>query len=458
MYRNTILFILATTVAGCTLAPHYQPPSMTMPDTWKQSAPAMDTAPAKGWEDFDSKELTAMIDKAMAYNNDLQAALQRISQARASARIAGSGLWPSAELTGNVASANTNPGEGATTSNNSYRAGGNIGYELDLWGRNRSIYGAAKARADATAFDYDALKLVVASDTALTYAGILTLDDRLRVAYDNRKNARDVLDIVQARVDEGSASGLELSQQKASLANTEASIASLKQQQESLQHLLAVLTGEMPQNFDMKAKGLKSITTPKIALVQPSVLLQRRPDIKSAESSLIAANIDIGTARSAFFPSLQLGADTAIAANPATAPAALITTVASSVAMPLFRGGALTGELLRTKARKEELVAQYRGTVLAAFQEVEDALSSLNAAKKRVRSLATATDESRNAYNIARERYDAGAIDFQTLLDTQRTLLQAEDSLTQARLEYISASVNLYKALGGWGEEAKKQS
>lgn len=446
-------FLLAISVAGCTLTPSYQRPSIDIPNHWiGHITPAKTSGDntAQGWNSFDNDELSQLVAQVLAGNNDLQAALQRIAQARAASRIAGADLWPAADLSGDTSRTHTDPGDGNKTTSNRYAATASVAYELDLWGRNRTAYASAKARAEATAFDHEALALVVISDTALAYAGILALDDRIQIADDNLKNAEEVLSIIQARFNEGSASTLELSQQKASLANARASIASLKQQQESLQHQLAVLAGKAPQGFSLQKQGLQSIHIPHIALVQPSELLQHRPDIESAEANLIAANIDIGTARAAFLPSLQLGLDTSVTANPATAPASLITSVASSLTAPLFHGGALRGELSRSKAKREELVATYRGTVLNALKEVEDALSSLSAAENRVNALKTSADESQTAYHIARERYMAGAIDFQTLLDTQGTLLQAEDSLAQAKLEHITAIIRLFKALGGW--------
>jgi NodT family efflux transporter outer membrane factor (OMF) lipoprotein len=412
---------------------------------WKQ-AQSTEVAPSSTWwTQFSSTSLDALIAQALQHNNDLQAALQRVAQTRASVKIASASLWPQVTASSSAARTRQDRHNGAALTTDSYRGQVGVAYEIDLFGRNRAAQEAARAQLEASRFDHDALAIIIAAEVARAYAGAVATSARLRVAEDNLTIAREVLAIIQARFDAGRTSALELSQQKAVLVSTEATIASLHREHDAFVNQLAVLIGQAPQNFTLQEHALSTMTVPAIAPTVPSRLLEQRPDIRSAEAELIAAHADIGAARAAFFPSLEIGLDSALTGN----PYAMLSTLAASALAPIFQGGALKGELERSQARKEELVATYRQTVLTTFQEVSDALSAAQAAVTRVNALDTAAQASRQAYTIARERYAAGAIDFQALLDTQRSLLQAEDAFTLAQLEHIQAAIDLYKALGG---------
>jgi outer membrane protein TolC len=207
------------------------------------------------------------------------------------------------------------------------------------------------------------------------------------------------------------------------------------------------LLGIAPQSYFAPTAELATLSMPQVNLTPPATLLTARPDIESAEAGLLSANADIGVARAAFFPSLTLGLDTAISAG-FGGPAAAATQIASSLLAPIFTGGRLTGNLENVTARQKELAVQYRQTVLAAFQEVEDALAVLKSANDRaVLSRATVT-ESQNAYDIAKARFDAGAIDYLNLLETQRSLFVARDNQITINQDQLFAFVQLRKALG----------
>ncbi|HEY1097063.1 MAG TPA: TolC family protein, partial [Alphaproteobacteria bacterium] len=181
----------------------------------------------------------------------------------------------------------------------------------------------------------------------------------------------------------------------------------------------------------------------------PSSLLERRPDIRSQEENLKAANLNIAIARANFYPSVSLGLNGTIGSSPISDPVALGTGLIGSVAAPIFNGGQLQGQLDLSNARKREVAETYKSAVLVAFRESEEALAGITAATEREKSLLTARDQSRRYYDIARERYTSGADDFLTLLDAQRTLIQAEDNYTQAQLDRLSAALSLFKAMGG---------
>jgi NodT family efflux transporter outer membrane factor (OMF) lipoprotein len=314
-----------------------------------------------------------------------------------------------------------------------------------LFGRNRSDAQAADYHAEASAYDRDALAIIVAADTARRYFEILAFKDRLKTARVNLSNAEEVARIVDARFNEGRVSGLEAAQQRTALANTQAALASVESQLAASESALAVLLARAPQEFDVAAQSLNGISGPAIAPALPARLIEQRPDIRRDEAELKAANADIGAARAAFFPGLTLSADAALLGSPSGAA----TSLAASLLAPIFRGGALTGGLEFANARQKELAENYRKTVLTSFKEVEDALAAVKAADERQKQFGIAAAQAANAYAIARARFEEGATDFQTLLDTQSAQLQADDNFTQARLERLTAAIALYKALGG---------
>jgi outer membrane protein TolC len=204
----------------------------------------------------------------------------------------------------------------------------------------------------------------------------------------------------------------------------------------------------VPQNLEAPKTDLTSVRLPEVNLTPPASLLTARPDIQSAEAGLRAANADIGSARAAFFPSFTLGTAASIAAGFGS-PATSAVSLAASVLAPIFTGGALTGNLENVTARQKELAAQYQKTVLTAFQEVEDSLAALKSNNEQAVLARESVVESQNAYNIAKARFDAGAIDYLTLLETQRSLYQAQDNQIVVNEGQIEAFVHLRKALGG---------
>ena len=455
--KKQISVIALSVLIGCTLTPDYQRPKTELPLAWANSPEQLKSTEvtAKWWKNYGSDELNELIEQALLKNNDLIAGLHRVEQARATTKIAGAPLLPSVDGSSSAGKTYNNRSRtNGSKINQSYNAQVNISYELDLFSRNRSASEAAKTRANASKYDYDALALITAADVADAYAQYLSLNDRVGIAEKNLGNGRDILKIVRARHDAGKVSALELSQQNAALATLETSITNLKNQREAAQSQLAILTGATPETLKLTGQSINEISPPAIKPIQPGELLEKRPDIMSAEAKLIAANMDIGTAKADFFPKLQIGATPEATASSLSNPVNLAAAFLASVTQPIFKGGALEGNLELSEARKKELAAQYSGLVLTALKEVEDSLSLVTAANDSFTSSTKAQTENQKAYNIAKLRYDAGKTDFQTLLDTKNALFQAEDNFSQARLNQVSASISLYKSLGGgWIKE-----
>lgn len=396
--------------------------------------------------------------EALQNNTDLAAALERIKQAQASARIAGASLLPTVDGTGDAGWTRNMPHASKDNWANSANAGVKVSYELDLFGANRASVQSAKALLRGSQYDHDALALVVMGDVAQSYFSVLNLRERVQIAQDNLKNEQDVMRIVQARYDAGSSNALDVSSQKAQLATQTAAVAALKNQQNAAEDALAILLGKAPSALHVNGDSLKKIKIPRVPLSQPSNLLERRPDIRSAEETLISANADIGAARAALFPSVNIGTAATAAFSPVASAADKTLALSAALLAPIFHGGALKAGVEKATAREAELAQDYRKTVLTALQEVEDALYAAKAAQTRKTALHDALIASRKSYGMSRDLYKAGSVDYQTLLDAQRTLLSAEDSYASVKLEALSAAVTLYKALGGGWNDAGARS
>lgn len=448
--RLLALPLITLLLASCSSTPQYQRPDVETPPVW--SADATAEAPEidpTWWRNFSSEELNGLIDLALAENNDLQAGVHRIEQSRAALKASGASLLPSADANGGAGRNYSNPVSGKSRYDTSLRAGAGVSYELDLFGRNRAGVDAAAANLMGAEFTQDALALVVMGDVARGYFNVLNLRNRLSIADENLKIARDILQIVQSRYEAGSESALEVARQKSNLATSEASRNAIAEQVVNAENALAILLARPPQSIAVKGRTLSNLKIPASAAGQPSELLERRPDIRAAEASLISANADIGAARAAFFPSVTLGLDWSIASAGFGDPISTAAALAGALAQPLFSGGRLDAGVELAEARKAELAENYQQAVLIAFREVEDALTAVKATRERESLNAIAMREARTSYTLSRQLYDAGSIDFQDLLDVQRTLLSAEDSYAQSRFERLSASINLYLALGG---------
>ena len=447
MYKHLVtILIFSLVLSACSLTPGYQRPEIDMPEGWSAVSdtaqpPQRNESPF--WKEFANEDLNRVVNVALAQNLDLQAALHRIEQARAQARIAGAALLPAIDASGG---ANQNYQEVGNTSR--WQGIATLNYELDLWGKNRSQAEAANYRARASQFDREALRLVITTDTTVLYTQILGFTERIRVAETNLKNAEEVLRIIEARYREGGVSALEVSQQKVAVNDIRAALTTLIEQRTTTLNALAILLGQAPQHFDGLESELALLRAPTVNLTPPASLLTARPDIQSAEAGLLAANADIGAARAAFFPSLKLGTDTSLVATGFGNPATAALSLASNVLAPIFSGGRLEGNLENVTARQKELAAQYQQTVLTAFREVEDALAIRKSTDQQAALTRESVQEARNAYIIAKARFDAGSIDYLTLLETQRSLSQAEDEQILATVAQIEAFVQLRKALG----------
>lgn len=443
MKRFISIALGVSCLTACNLLEDFKRPDVETPARWHDDALAgqQSLVNPKWWRAFGSKELDRLMSEALAFNNDLAAARQRIEQARGQAKIAGANLWPTAGLQGDFSDTHNDYGDTQKRSGQF-----SVAYELDLWGANRSRRDAGSARLLSATFARDALQLVVMSNVGQAYFNFLALVERKRIAADFLGNVGEVLAIVEARYRAGAVSALDVAQQQTELSTARANLDLLTQQVTLAENSLSILLGHAPQQAPFSSEGFFDLVLPAANATQPASLLERRPDVRQAEMELVAANADIAVARAAFYPKLQLNLDT-ILASPQ--PAGVALAMASSLAQPLFQGGRLEGGLENAQGRNAELVESYRKTVLTAFKEVEDAAAVRSNSGRRLLALADAVAQAKAAYQLSLDRYRLGAIDYQTLLSTQRSLLTAENSQVQARQDVLVAMVQLYQALGG---------
>jgi len=443
MKKRFSISLTALFLTACNLVPDFQRPGVETPAQWRDAGltPQKSAVDPQWWRAFGSAQLNHLITESLLYNNDLAAARQRVEQARAQAKIAGANLWPSLGLQGDFTNTHNNSGD-AQKETGQFIAS----YEVDLWGANRARREAGSARLLSSVFTRDALQLVVMSNVGQAYFNLLALTERKRIATEFLENVGNVLAIIEARYQAGAVSALDVAQQQTELATARASLDLLIQQTTLAEYALTLLLGHPPQAASYHAERFFDMVVPAINALQPAALLERRPDVRQAEMELIAANADIGVARAAFYPKLQLNLD-AVLASPQ--PAGVALAMAAALTQPLFQGGRLEGGLENAQARNAELVETYRKTILTAFKEVEDAAAVRSNSTRRMQALMDAVDMARLAYQLSLDRYRLGAIDYQTLLTTQRSLLSAENSQVQARQDVLVAMVQLYQALGG---------
>jgi len=451
--RAAILVLAASTLAACTYQVDGSRPEVDLPASLAPSAaPTASVWPdAEWWRRFGSPELDALIADARTHNQDLAAAVARVRQARASARVAAAPLVPGVGLNATATGQSYNDSTGAT-SGLYPEAILRASYEVDFWGRNSANAAAARAMLGASRYDQETVALTVVAEVAARYFQARAARARLAIARQNLGTAQVVLGQVEARARAGTALARELAQQRALAAMQEATIPPLQQGETDALASLAVLLGRPPQGFAVVETGLDSIVTAPVEPGLPSELLVRRPDIAAAEAQLAAAKANVAAARAAMFPSISLtaiGGVQTVALSSVTGGTSFLYALAAGLTRPIFDNGALEGQLDYAKARQDELTANYRAAVLAAFADVQKALQAVANLARQQAAQDTVVAESRRAFDLASAQYRAGAEDMLTVLDTQRTLYAAQDQLEQVKLARLQALVGLYKALGG---------
>ncbi len=410
------------------------------------------------WKQFGSPELDRLIEQARAGSFDLAAAVARVRQAQAGTVIAGGSQLPEIKAGANASRQKLLRGNGynqldADSSNRAvdyFDANLSATYEIDFWGGNRASRDSAQFALQASEFDRATVELTLLSGVATTYAQALSLREQSRIAELNLANAQSVLKLVQTRFDSGSATALELAQQKSLVAAQQRQLPLVQQQAREALISLAALLGRPVQELQTGTEPFERLQWPTIAAGVPSDLLSRRPDIARAEAQLAAAEADVKVARAAMLPTVTLTAQLGSGANQfddiIRSPFYNLT---AGLVAPIFNNGRLGAERDKATARQQELLETYRGAIINGFADVEKALNGIRGIDAQRQWQSEELDQAQTAFDIAQSRYQAGAEDLLTVLETQRTLYAAQDLNVQLRLSRLQASVALYKALGG---------
>lgn len=449
--RALLLCALALATAGCVTMPGSAKPDKSMPAAWRNAATKEADWPSSAWwATFNSAELVKLIDFAEKNNRDLSAAGFRISQARANLRVAGATLFPALDVTGSIGRSRSSGRGVAATNSNQIALGAS--YELDVWGGNRATRDAAAAALSSSAYARETTRITVVADTATAYFQILSLDDRIGVARRQLENTQELLKLLDIQYRAGAISLLELERQRNLVAAQESTIPQLVRERAQTLDALAVLLGVPPQELRLEGGSLAALMLPGVSPGLPSDLLVRRPDIRRAEADLSAADANLIAARAAMLPSFDLTARAGVQEamiTSLTGPGAFFWSLAAGVTAPIFDAGRLGGQRDLAEARRDELVEQYRQAILVSLRDVEDALVALSQLALEQESQERALQHAREAYRLAELRWRAGAQDFTTVLDAQRSLISAESAIDPLRAARYSAAVSLFRALGG---------
>jgi NodT family efflux transporter outer membrane factor (OMF) lipoprotein len=408
---------------------------------------------ADWWQGFGSLQLNGLIEDAQRANDDIAAAIARVREADAQARIAGAPLLPSVSAGGAATRESLlNLTSAGTTTTNEFSALLNASYELDFWGKNRAALDAARLAAAASRYDRVTIELTVMTSVASTFFQAVEAHDRLSVARDNLASAQSTLKGLQLEKTVGVITALDVAQQETTVAVLNAAIPPLQQQLLQSIDALAILVGKPPEEVNITTGTLAELSEPKVIPGLPSELLARRPDIAEAEAQLMAANANIAVARASFFPSINLTANGGYVSTALSSlfnPASRVFTLTGGLSQPIFEGGALSGQYSYSKARYAELLANYHKAVISAFGNVEDALVTLQQTALQRERQEEAVAKARHAYEMTQVQFHAGTINILTVLSTETALFAAEDTLVQVKYSHLAALIALFNALGG---------
>jgi NodT family efflux transporter outer membrane factor (OMF) lipoprotein len=451
--------------AGCTVGPKYQRATAPVPAKWDVSEPWRESAPkdavAKGewWGVFHDDELSDIEKQALEANQTIKVSVAHLEQARASASLQVATQFPTLStapgtqrqrISGNRP-ANSNFPVRSPVSQTNVTLPFTVGYEVDLFGQRRRSIEAAQASYQASAADLENVRLVITAELAGDYFTLRQLDAELGILNRTVETLQKGLQLVDSRHKGGVASGLDVAQEETLLNTTRTQAILLQQQRKQVEDAIAVLVGKPAPDFHLPPRELNA-EPPALDAGLPSDILERRPDIAEAERQMAVANAQIGIARAAYFPSLNLfgnggwqAADVAKLLNVQST----FWAVGANVAESIFTGGSRRAQTQFAKAGYDASVAAYRDTVINAFREVQDDVTGLTVLDEASRSQQQAVDAAQRTVNISTERYTGGLVNYLDVVTAQQNLLNNEQQLAVIRGQRLVTSVLLIKALGG---------
>ena len=457
--------VLTAALGGCSLAPHYERPSTAQPPAnykeagdWKVSVPADASARGRWWTMFGDPDLDALEAQVTSANQTLKAALASLEQARAQTRIASSQWFPTltaqaAVTRGEVSVYTQGYTAGKTRTGNSFALSGDLSYEIDVFGRVRNTVANARANEQATAGDVASLDLSLHAELASDYFVLRGLDIEQRFLDQTVADYERALQLTQNLFKGGAAAVSDVQQAQAQLESARTQAEDTRLHRAQTEHAIAVLIGQQPASFSLGARAEDALPNmPAVDAGLPSQLLERRPDVAAAERRVAAANANIGVARAAYFPVFdllaQVGSQAGSASNWLTAPSEFWA-IGPQAVLTLFDGGLHRAQSAAAHAVYDQQVANYRGTVLTAYQDVEDNLAALRQLQLESISQAAAVKATQGALDQANLRYKGGIVTYLEVVSTQNAALAARLTAVDIDIRRATARVQLVKALGG---------
>ncbi|SHI34993.1 efflux transporter outer membrane subunit [Pollutimonas bauzanensis] len=466
-------------LAGCAVGPQYQRPPVDTPAAfkeaslspeearhWKDAQPSDSMERGRWWAVFDDAPLNALEEQAMAANQDLKAAAARVGQARALQQGARSDLYPKIDAGfGPTRQRASNaslglPDDAANAPSTLWRAQAGASYEADLFGRVAADVDAATADTQQSEALFRSVQLALQADVAQAYFLIRRLDAEQELYRGTVSLRSQTLGLVERRYAEGDISELDVARAKSELASAQSESLGVERQRAIAEHALAILLGKAPADFSVAQRPLQGIAIG-IPAGLPSSLLERRPDIAAAERAMAAANARIGAAQAAFFPRLTITGALGYESSQlgdlfqwSSRSFLLGPLVGTMLSLPIFDGGQRQAGLDRARAKYEEDVAIYRQTVLSAFREVEDNLSSLRILGTQTDVQDSAVQSAARAAELSHTQYREGSVSYLDVIDADRAVLQQKRAAVQLNGDRAQAAVNLIRAIGGGWDRA----
>jgi outer membrane protein, multidrug efflux system len=450
MWRRAPIVVLSVLFAGCMVGPNYKRPGVAAPPQFRgaQTDPSHASLGDVKWFDlFQDPILRGLIEQALHANYDIGIAAQRVVEGQGQVAVTRSSLFPTLDAQSSASRVGViTPVQSIGT------IYGLSSWEPDFWGKFRRATQAARAELLASQDNQEAVMQSLIAQVATAYFDLCEYDAELVIVRDSIKTRRASVELVAARVDGGVASELDLDQAKSLVESAQSYAILLEKAQAQTEDLINFLLAKLPGPVTRGKTLLEQNSPPEVPAGLPSALLDRRPDVRAAEQQLVAANARVGVAKAAFFPTITLtaaggvGSTDLLGSVQRSGPAY---SLLGLLDMPIFQGGRLSGNYKIAKAEKQELLLNYFNSVNGAFRDVSDALIGHQKSKEYVASQTVLTDTLRHQSMMATERYAGGVSSYLEVLDTERQRLTAEQQLTQAQRDVLTALVQVYKSLGG---------
>ncbi|HXA84247.1 MAG TPA: efflux transporter outer membrane subunit, partial [Candidatus Dormibacteraeota bacterium] len=473
-FRAGSALLLAFFLCGCAVGPNYHRPDVATAPAWKEQPPWRTADPKdsipKGswWTTFTDSELDQYESQALKSNQTIEIARYQLEQARASARITQSGLFPHLGAGVSGQRLQTSAGRPTTTgipltapsTSNDFLIPFNLTWEADLFGGIRRSVESANATYQSSAAGLENVRLVITSELAVDYFSLRELDAEIAVVNSSVEYQTKSLTLVQNRHAGGVASGLDVAQQETLLNSTRTQATLLRRQRAQFEHAIAALVGVPASSFSVPVRPL-ALAPPAVPIGVPSDVLERRPDVAQSERQMAAQNAQIGVAKSAYYPGINLSAGGGFENTTLGSIVGASTgfwALGANVAETVISSGRRRAQVDFAKSGYGASVANYRQTVLTAFQEVEDSLSGLGVLAEAAETQQLAVNASQRALQIANDRYTGGLVTYLDVINAEQNLLDTQRLATQILGQRLVTSVSLVKALGGGWDSSSLQA